>query len=119
MDNFSVVVYLRIITASDDNDGSILVLLDNSGEIPSFELSNKSSLDSQILKNLSELLYQNDIDIIYTTRTISEISQSSEENNKIKIFYNFIAINTYSKTGAFVSYNKNSIELHKLSIGNI
>lgn len=118
MDNFNIVVYLRIITASDNNDGSILILLDDSGEIPNFELSDKSNLNVQILNKLSDLLYQNDIDIIYTTKTISEISQPSETNNIVEIFYNFISINTYSKTGAFVSYNKNSIELHKLSIGN-
>lgn len=113
MDTFNVLAHLRIITPSDSGDGSFLILLDDSGEIPNFPLSNDLDLDFQIIDKLSNILYDNDLQTVFTTKTISYIEKN---NDTLNIFYNFISTNTYSKTGSFVSFNKRSMQLHKLSI---
>lgn len=114
MENFIVHIYLRIVTPSEE-DGKILIFLDETGEIPKILLSKDKVLDAQIVEKLSDYFYENDLYLIYSTKQISTINNSESTLN---IFYNFITTNTISKKGSFIYFNKNSIELYRLINNN-
>lgn len=112
MDTFLVNIYLRIITVSDNDDGKILVFLDDDGEIPKIQLSYNSNIDSQIEDKLRNLFYENDLYTILSTKQISTITNNQ---NNLDLIYNFLSSSTASKIGSFVYFNKYSIELHRLA----
>ena len=109
METFAVNLHLRIITTSDD--AKLLILLDDNGEIPKIALSKSSAIDSQILDKLKELLYENDIYNLFSTKQVSSINNSIDT---VDIFYNFFSISDKPKSGSFVLFNKNSIELYRM-----
>lgn len=116
MSSFKVDIFIRIITSSSSDDSGFLVLLDDDGEFPSFAMSNQMSLDQQISEKLNSYIYDNDINIVLSTKMISSIEN---KNDILEIWYTFLSSNTYSKKGSFVSFNKNSIELYRLANSNI
>ncbi len=115
MECFSVNIYLRIITTSEE-DGKILVFLDETGEFPKISLASNTHLDTQIREKLFEYFYDNDIFLINSTKQVSTITNNS--NNNLDIVYNFITSNTASKKGSFIYFNKNSIELYRMINNN-
>lgn len=110
MNCFEVGVTLRIVTTSEDG-GALLILLDKDGNPPSFSLSDKSSLDMQIFYTLQEYFYENDLYSLIGNKSISHISN---DNNKVNITYNIISTSSIVKTGSFVKFNKQSIELYRI-----
>lgn len=112
MSSFDIYVYLRIITPSESEGGGLLVLLNDDGSFPSFQLSSDSTIEQQILEKMNDILYANDIDMVFATKQISSLKN---EQNELSIYVNLISPTTASKTGSFINFSKNSIELHKLS----
>jgi hypothetical protein len=110
MELFGVNIYLRIITTSDE-EGQLLILLDDSGNIPKISLTKNCNIEETLLKKLSELVYENEMYIITSTKQISSINVNKDT---VEIYYNFITSSTTSKSGVFSHFDKKSIELHRL-----
>lgn len=107
---FEIEVTLRIITTSEDS-GALLILLDTNGNLPSFSLSDKSALDMQIFYTLQTYFYENDLYPLLANKSISYVSNAQ---NKLNITYNMISTSSVVKTGSFVKFNKQSIELYRI-----
>ena len=104
----NVNIYLRIVTQEETNQ--FLIFLDEKGDMPKFSLSRDIPINRQIFDKLSEYHLQ-DVNMLFSTKQVSSISNNSDI---LDIFYNFIATSTRSKTGSFVKYNQQSLELHRL-----
>lgn len=107
----NVEVYLRIITSSDQRNG-ILVFLGDDGELPFFNLS-LDNLDFQIESILNSFFYPSDVEALLMSKQISH-AETDRSKQCLKLFYNFIALNTNSKQGSFIYYDKKNIELFRL-----
>lgn len=101
-------IYLRIITQEKTNE--FLIFLDEKGDLPKFSLSKDSPINRQIFNKLSEYFLQ-EIDILFFTKQVASISNI---DNTLSIVYHFISTSAQSKSGCFVKYNQNSLELHRL-----
>lgn len=110
MELFNINLSFRIITPSEE-DGKLLVLIDEDGNFPSILLGKEPCIEEQIYQRLSELLYENDLDTANSTRQVSSIFN---EGNVLTILYTLISPSTASKTGSFVNFDKNSLELYRL-----
>jgi hypothetical protein len=110
MELFGVNLYLRIITTSEE-EGKLLILLDDEGNIPKISLTKNSKIEDHIIKKLSELVYESDMYVITSTKQFSNINISSET---VDIYFNFLSSSTISKSGAFSRFDKNSMELYRL-----
>jgi len=111
MDKFNIKIQNRIITPSEEI-GKILILLDETGEIPSFYLQKNVDINNQIINFLSDFLYQNDLASILSTKQFSYL-----ENNETEVLlcYNFLTHSTASKKGEFVHFNQSSMELFRMA----
>lgn len=112
MQLFKIKIHLRIITTSEE-EGKLLILLEENGESPYFILDNNSTLDEQLSDKLNSLFYANDMYIINGTRQISNIDIDKEEQY-LNIYFNFISPSTTSKSGSFAIFDKKGLELHRL-----
>lgn len=110
MELFNINLSFRIITPSDE-DGKLLVLIDDDGGFPSILLAKEPCIEEQIYQRLSEFLYENDLDIVNSTRQVSSIFN---DGNIVTILYTFISPSTASKIGSFINFDKNSLELYRL-----
>ena len=110
MELFGINISFRIITPSSE-DGKLLVLLDDNGSFPQLLLGKEPCIEEQIYQKLSEIFYTSDLNIVYQTKQISSIIN---EDSIITILYTFISPSTASKTGSFVNFDKNSLELYRL-----
>jgi hypothetical protein len=106
-DQFNINIHLRIVTPEETNQ--FLVFLDEKGEIPKFSLLKNEPLDRQIFDKLAEYLIQ-DIYILFITKQIASISNNRDT---IDIVYNFISTSTRVKSGSFVKFNQQSLELYR------
>jgi len=109
---FSIEINLRVITPSESNSGCFLIFLDDQGNLPKINLETNNDIDKEIEKKLDCFFYQNDIYPLLLTKQFSSIEN---KNGKVDVFYNFITTTTASKTGSFVLFDKNSIELFRMS----
>ena len=100
----------RIITPSEE-DGKLLVLIDDDGEFPSVFLGRSPSIEEHIYQRLSEFIYETDLETVYHTKQVSSIDNN---NDMVTIMYTFISPSTASKMGSFVNFDKNSIELYRM-----
>jgi hypothetical protein len=107
-----VKIELAIITSSDDYDAPFMILLDENGNMPSFYISDKKSFDIQVFDFISEFFYEKDT---YITNSTKNISTVVFEEDCLKIIVNLIAPSEELKKGDFVSYHKNSMQLHRLT----
>lgn len=112
MQDFKVKIYLRIITTSEE-EGKLLILLEDNCEIPYFILEDKSTFDEQLTSKLNDLFYENDMYLIHGTKQVSNI-EIDKDDKCLNIYFNFISSSTASKSGSFVIFDKKSIELHRL-----
>lgn len=112
MQLFKIKIHLRIITTSEE-EGKLLILLDENGESPCFMLEDNRTLDEQLVDNLNSLFYENDMYIIHGTKQVSNIEIDKDEQS-LSIYFNFISPSTASKSGSFAIFDKKSIELHRL-----
>lgn len=110
MELFNINLLFRIITPSDE-DGKLLVLIDDDGDFPSILLGREPCIEEQIHQRLSEFLYENDLEIVKSTRQVSNIFN---DGDILTIMYTFISPSTASKSGSFVNFDKNSLELYRL-----
>lgn len=109
MQKFNVILSFRIITPSNE-DGKLLVLVNDDGEFPSVFLGREPCIEEHIYQKLNELLYESDM-LTYSTKQVSSIINEGET---LTIIYNFISPSTASKSGSFVNFDKNSLELYRL-----
>lgn len=112
MDNFSVNILTRIICLDEESKNGFSILLDDSGKIPNFNLVKDENLDNQIMAFVSKFIYENDLHFILSTKTVSSIINDGDNLN---ISYNLISNNKIAKSGKFVKFDKNSIELYRLA----
>lgn len=110
METFNVILSLRIITPSNE-DGKLLILLDDDGEFPSVFLGREPCIEEQLYQKLNELLYESDMELTYSTKQVSSIINEGEI---LTVIYHFISPSTASKSGSFVNFDKNSLELYRL-----
>lgn len=110
MELFSVNLSFRVITPSE-NDGKLLVLIDDDGNFPSVMLGKEPCIEEQVYQRLNEFLYECDMEIAYSTRQVSSIMN---DGNIVTILYTFISTSTASKMGSFINFDKNSIELYRM-----
>lgn len=114
MNLFEVKVILRIITTAEDN-GNILIFLDENGNLPSFTLSSDLHINAQIYSLIQLYFYESDIYSLINNKQISSIDNNKD---KIDIVYNILSQSDTTKKGSFVRFNKQSIELYRLMNNN-
>lgn len=111
MQNFLIKVYLKVITIPEEG-GKFLVLLDDDGHFPNFQLSCNGTIEDQIAICLTEFLYENDF---YTVMSTKQFGNIEIKENEVAIYFQFISSSTYSKQGAYTVFEKRSIDLYRLS----
>jgi hypothetical protein len=112
MDNFSVNILTRIVCLDEESKNGFSVLLDENGEIPNFNLVKEGNLDNQVLTFLSNFIHEDHLRFILSTKTVSSIINDGDNLN---ISYNLISSNKITKSGKFVKFDKNNIELYRLA----
>lgn len=112
MDNFSVNILTRIICLDEESKNGFSVLLDDNGEIPNFNLVKGENLDNQVRAFVSNFIYENHLHFILSTKTVSSIINDC---GNLNISYNLISVNKITKSGKFVKFDKNNIELYRLA----
>jgi len=110
MELFNISIDIRVVTPSNE-DGKLLVLVDELGSFPQFFLSKEIDIEDQIYKKLNEIFYESDLQVIIQTKQISSINN---KDNVLTILHTFISPSTASKIGSFVNFDKNSLELYRL-----
>ena len=96
----------------DDIRNKFKVYLDDEGNIPEIELQEGGKIEDYILKKSLDIFHGSTKDILNT----SKISSIEKEDKKINIIYNIYCYNHLEcKTGKFVSFDKNSIELYRFA----
>jgi hypothetical protein len=111
---FEVNIYLRIVSPSEKDPGKFLILLDSNGEIPKLSVCSKIPINQQIRDLLSNYFHSpSQMDMVYQTKNLSDIQVN---DNCFDLMFNFISPYTNTKSGTFVNFNKNSIELYRLAL---
>lgn len=115
---FSITIIVRIISLDEDSKSGFSILLNEEGEIPSFVLDHSVSIDKQLTDFLSKFIHDQNIQILYATKTISDITIDRNIQNVLNISYNLISNNKTSKSGKFVKFDKKNIELYRFANSN-
>lgn len=96
----------------DDIDGKFKVYLDEKGNAPEIELQNEGEIEDYIFEKSLDLFYGSAESLLDSAK----LSSVEKENNKIYIIYNIFCYQTIQcKTGKFVNFDKNSIELYRFA----
>jgi len=112
MDKFSINIFTRVICLDEESKSGFSVLLDNNGEIPSFSLVKENNLDNQIMEFLSNFIHENNLNFTLSTKTVSSIII---DDDNVSITYNLVSTNKITKSGKFIKFDKNNIELYRLA----
>tara|TARA_R100000005_G_C4989663_1_gene197288 strand:+ start:1308 stop:1658 length:351 start_codon:yes stop_codon:yes gene_type:complete len=112
MNELSVKILTRIICLDEESKNGFSVLLDDTGEIPRFNLVKDKDVNSQLVEFVSNFIHENHLHITLATKTVSSIEI---EDDSLNISYNLISNNKITKSGKFVKFDKNSIELYRLA----
>ena len=108
---FSVNLKLYFVTL-DDESNKFKVYLDDKGNIPEIELSEDGDVEDYIFEKSLESFYGSTENLLDS----ANLSAIEKEDKKISIIYNIYCYNSLNcKTGKFVPFNKDSIELYRFA----
>lgn len=95
----------------DESSQKTMVYLDNSGNMPLVEIIQYENPDNNLKQALDSFFTQSSSSAIFLTKSYSGLST---ENFNPEIWFNFYCDNPRSiKSGMFVEFTQNSIELHR------
>ncbi|MAR66592.1 MAG: hypothetical protein CL833_05000 [Crocinitomicaceae bacterium] len=108
-----LIVNLKLyFVAFDETDLRFKVYLDEQGLTPTIQLNAEDEIDDCIFEKTLDFFYGD-------TRSLMDsckLSRIEKENNEISIVYNIYCYEDLNcKSGKFVSFDKNSIELYRFA----
>jgi hypothetical protein len=114
MDTYKLDVNIKLyFVLFDEKSNSFMVYLEDNGEIPSIKLSKEDEIKKVILDKSLSLFYKCGAEILNACK----LSDIKKVNDSIEIIYNIYCYDGIGdcKSGKFVSFNKESIELFRFA----
>jgi hypothetical protein len=96
----------------DDSSNKFKVYLDDKGDIPEIDLGKEGEIEDYIFEKTLDLFYGPTESLLNS----ANLSSIEKKDDKISIIYNVYCYNNLEcKTGKFVPFDKNSIELYRFA----
>ena len=108
---FSITLKLYFVLF-DDIANKFKIYIDDSGNIPEIELQEEGEIEDYIFEKSLDLFYGSTENLLDSLK----LSSIEKKDNKVSIIYNIYCYNNLEcKTGKFISFDKNSIELYRFA----
>jgi len=111
MKQFTVNIVLKIIDLNDHRN-DILILVNEDGDFPNFNLNDEKELDKQLFENLCNFFDVEESFAMFNTKQLSEVYNKED---MLHVCYNLFSPSSNCTNGKFINFNKTSMELNKFT----